>query len=119
MTDDRKAQIEAEVHAQWSDFIEARDRLEADLESGAISRDDFQRKWDVIRAEPESYFRELFQKRLDRDEQFRLAATDQERQDLVEAFLPDEQRLFIVAQMIRQRTATETPWRRTIPVEDE
>ncbi len=119
MNDDRQAQIEADVHAQWSGFIKARDRLEADLESGAISRDDFEREWDVIRAEPQSYFRELFQKCLDLDKQFRSAATDQEREDLVEASLPDEQRLFIVAQMIRHRTAMETPWRRTIPVEDE
>ena len=119
MSDDRQAQIKAEVHAQWSDFIEARDRLERDLESGAISRDDFQREWDVIRQEPQSHFRELFQKCLDWREQFRSAATDQEREDLIEASLPDEQRLFIVAQMIRHRTAMETPWRRTIPVEDE
>ncbi len=118
MNDDRQAQIEADVHAQWSDFIEARDRLERDLESGAISADDFQREWDAIRAEPQSYFRELFQKRRDLDKQFRSATTDQERQDLIEASLPDEQRLFIVAQMIRHRTAMETPWRRTIPVDE-
>ncbi len=119
MSNDRQAQIEADVHAQFAEFIEARDRLERDLESGAISADDFQREWDAIREEPQSYFRELFQKRRDRDERIRSAATDQERQDLVKASLPDEQRLSVVARMIRYWTAMETPWRRTIPVEDE